>query len=62
MCILMGTPSYADPCDCCISGISIKPLAIIAPEVKIAADHPFMFFIVDDINTLPLFSGWVVAP
>jgi Serpin (serine protease inhibitor). len=48
---------------CCISGVIIgKSAAIPDPDYKfnIMADHPFVFFIADDINSLPLFSGWVV--
>ena len=38
----------------------VKSVHIV--DFKLAADHPFLFFIVDEINLLPLFSGWVVAP
>ena len=51
---------------CCISGITVGETAgvIVEPPVpmNIIADHPFVFFISDDINSVPLFSGWVVSP
>ncbi|XP_069676804.1 serpin B4-like isoform X1 [Periplaneta americana] len=38
---------------------------IILPNTEtldIKADHPFLFFIVDTSNSVPLFSGWVGEP
>lgn len=45
-------------------GISFASALIIPSEelLEIKADHPFLFFIVDNTNKVPLFSGWVGQP
>ena len=47
---------------CCVAGATINFTSVPVIDFTVEADHPFFFFIVDDVNSLPLFSGWVVAP
>ena len=47
---------------CCITGVTTTFDSVPVVDFTIEAEHPFVFFIVDDVNSLALFSGWVVAP